>query len=339
MLTRTAGILFSLALTGAPCFGQSTFQEITPGASTRSDVVKVLGQPLRTIDKTRFEYKPPTGIARVEVDYGRAASRVERMDVYFLRPVSRSALLKKFKLPQQPKAKSTNAEGKRVEYFGDPSLLALTYASADADSGVNQISYYSRNLFASTVAKAPGARQNPATQSSPSDSGSGAHGLPPLNLPAEMLPPGSTSASVDRTGRTSTSGGNPPSSGSDATKPATTTTHSSPSSDGSLPMTSSQGASTSAPPESSTSRFGPKEDNTSLDGTTLTYYPRSSVDECQSDCANNGNCEGFGWIRPGAYNPGDSAMCYLLSAVTRKIPHPCCISAVKGGGPAGDPNR
>jgi len=69
--------------------------------------------------------------------------------------------------------------------------------------------------------------------------------------------------------------------------------------------------------------------NISFNGTRITYYPRPSFGQCQADCAAMGNCKGFTWIRPGAYNPGDSAMCYLMSAVTDRVPHPCCISAVK----------
>ena len=69
--------------------------------------------------------------------------------------------------------------------------------------------------------------------------------------------------------------------------------------------------------------------NISFNGSRITYYPRPSFGLCQADCAGNANCRGFTWIRPGAYNPGDSAMCYLMSAVTARIPHPCCISAVR----------
>jgi hypothetical protein len=69
--------------------------------------------------------------------------------------------------------------------------------------------------------------------------------------------------------------------------------------------------------------------NISFDGSRITYYPRSSFEECQSDCAKNSNCKGFTWIRPGAYNPGDSAMCYLMASVTGRATHTCCISAVR----------
>ena len=69
--------------------------------------------------------------------------------------------------------------------------------------------------------------------------------------------------------------------------------------------------------------------NTSFNGSRITYYPRPSFGACQADCSANASCRGFTWIRPGAYNPGDSAMCYLMSAVTARVPHACCISGVR----------
>jgi hypothetical protein len=78
--------------------------------------------------------------------------------------------------------------------------------------------------------------------------------------------------------------------------------------------------------------FGPREDNTYFDGTRIAYYQRPSVDQCQSDCASNGNCQGFTWIQAGTYNPRDAAMCYLFSAVTGKGTARGHISAVKAGG-------
>ena len=70
-------------------------------------------------------------------------------------------------------------------------------------------------------------------------------------------------------------------------------------------------------------------DNMTFNGTRITYYQRTSFELCQSDCAGNANCKGLTWIRPGAYNPSDPGMCYLMSAVTDRVPHSCCISAVK----------
>ena len=70
--------------------------------------------------------------------------------------------------------------------------------------------------------------------------------------------------------------------------------------------------------------------NTSYSGgSRITYYPRASVGQCQADCAANASCRAFTWIRPGAYNPGDSAMCYLMYSVSGPVSHPCCVSGVK----------
>jgi len=64
-------------------------------------------------------------------------------------------------------------------------------------------------------------------------------------------------------------------------------------------------------------------------GSRITYYPRASVGQCEADCAANASCRAFTWIRPGAYNPGDAAMCYLMASVSGPVSHPCCISGVK----------
>lgn len=69
--------------------------------------------------------------------------------------------------------------------------------------------------------------------------------------------------------------------------------------------------------------------NVSFNGSRITYYQRTSFALCQADCAGNASCKGLTWIRPGAYNPSDPGMCYLMSAVTQRVSHACCISAVK----------
>ena len=75
--------------------------------------------------------------------------------------------------------------------------------------------------------------------------------------------------------------------------------------------------------------FSPLDYQASLNGENLTYYPGTTVEQCQADCAKNERCRGFTFIRAGAYNPNDAAMCYLASKVTGSAFHACCISAVK----------
>jgi hypothetical protein len=75
--------------------------------------------------------------------------------------------------------------------------------------------------------------------------------------------------------------------------------------------------------------FGPLDYQASLNGENLTYYRGTTPEQCQADCAKNEKCKGFTFIRAGAYNPNDSAMCYLASLVTGSAVHTCCISGVK----------
>ncbi|NOT61203.1 MAG: hypothetical protein HOP19_13370 [Acidobacteria bacterium] len=85
--------------------------------------------------------------------------------------------------------------------------------------------------------------------------------------------------------------------------------------------------------------FGTREDNMSYNGTRITYHQRPEFSQCQADCANNANCQGFTWIQAGTYNANDAAMCYLMSAVTGRSPARGHYSAVKtaaGGGAAYD---
>jgi hypothetical protein len=74
----------------------------------------------------------------------------------------------------------------------------------------------------------------------------------------------------------------------------------------------------------------PRDDHGSFnEGERLTYYPGTTPEQCQTDCDANSKCTAYTYIRPGAYNPQDPPMCYLMSEVKQLIPGPCCISAKK----------
>jgi hypothetical protein len=70
-------------------FGQSTYEGLTPGKSTRADVERVLGQPVNKVSETLIEYAPPSNPdpsryrvkAKVFVQYRRDSSTVERIAV------------------------------------------------------------------------------------------------------------------------------------------------------------------------------------------------------------------------------------------------------------------
>lgn len=170
MINKALCIIISLLLISTTCPGQSSFQGLTPGSSSRNDAARVLGQPARTLSPALVEYAPSAGIAKVEVEYRAGSAIIERIEVYLLQPVSRAALLQRFNLPQQANAQKTNAEGKLIEFFGGSALLALTYAKADATSGVGNIGYYSRELFAAALGISPGTTRSAPIPSAPAKS-------------------------------------------------------------------------------------------------------------------------------------------------------------------------
>lgn len=145
--------MFLLSLCGA-CLGQSRFQGITPATSTRDDVAKILGQPIRQINPAFFEYKPPAGVAKVEIEYGTVANTqvVRHIEVYFVRPISRPALIKTFSLPQQPELSVLDDKKRLVEYFGNPAFMGLTYVDSDKADGVAQAAYYGPVTYGNILA-------------------------------------------------------------------------------------------------------------------------------------------------------------------------------------------
>jgi hypothetical protein len=76
--------------------------------------------------------------------------------------------------------------------------------------------------------------------------------------------------------------------------------------------------------------WGPRNDNAGInEGERLTYYVGTTPEQCQADCDKTPRCKAYTYIRPGAYNPGDPPMCYLMSEAKELTPSPCCISAIK----------
>ena len=55
MRDKTFCVMLVLLLACAVSVGQSSFQGLTPGQSTRSDVERVLGQPVNTVSDTLIE--------------------------------------------------------------------------------------------------------------------------------------------------------------------------------------------------------------------------------------------------------------------------------------------
>lgn len=69
-------------------FGQSSFKGLTPGKSTRAEVERVLGQPVREVSDTLSEYKTQNKTEKVFVQYNPETSVVERIEAIYPRPAT-----------------------------------------------------------------------------------------------------------------------------------------------------------------------------------------------------------------------------------------------------------
>src|SRR5216684_1558924 len=58
MLNRLSIITLFALLSCSVCLGQSSFMGLTPGKSTRADVERVLGRPVKNVSETLVEYAP-----------------------------------------------------------------------------------------------------------------------------------------------------------------------------------------------------------------------------------------------------------------------------------------
>jgi len=73
-----------------------------------------------------------------------------------------------------------------------------------------------------------------------------------------------------------------------------------------------------------------KHENTSInEGDRITYYPGTTADRCQEDCERDAKCKAYTFIKAGAFNAGDSQMCYLMASIKTLNPNTCCFTGIK----------
>lgn len=68
-MNRVHAILLLALLSCATAFGQATYMGLTAGKSTRADVERVLGQPVKELSKTLVEYNSPEADTKLFVQY------------------------------------------------------------------------------------------------------------------------------------------------------------------------------------------------------------------------------------------------------------------------------
>lgn len=155
MRQRISITVFVVLMCGsATCLAQSSYRGLTPGLSTKANVVRVLGQPVTEISKTFYEYKSDKATEPIFVQYLRDSAVVARIELVYAATHERAGVIRALRLPQHATASQINSKGKLEEYFATAAVV-LTYGGAEIRSGVSRVGYYSRELFESAVIKKP----------------------------------------------------------------------------------------------------------------------------------------------------------------------------------------
>jgi hypothetical protein len=151
---RNLFIIFFIVMSAITCLGQSSFQGLTPGKSTRANVENLMGRPVRQLSETLSEYKSSQRTEQVFVQYVRDSDEIVRIEVTYAYAIERSAALGSANLPERSTRWQINSKNRLEEYFSQ-ALVVLTYMGTDVSTGVTRIGYYSRQLFESSLAKLP----------------------------------------------------------------------------------------------------------------------------------------------------------------------------------------
>jgi hypothetical protein len=161
MKMRAIYVFAFLLLVYASCFGQMTVDGLTPGKSTRAAAERVLGQPVRKVSETLVEYRPMPLTGKIFVQYRAGEDVAERIEVLCrLANSNCNDLTKKWglQLTADPEAVKSLDDGKLVNYYRGPQYVVTTVdpteSCADCTNVPFRIAFYSKELYAVTVAKA-----------------------------------------------------------------------------------------------------------------------------------------------------------------------------------------
>ena len=189
-LSGFTGLVLFAFLMAPHCMGQARFRGLIAGSSTRSQVQKVLGQPVQKVSATLSQYASATAGENIYVQYNSGSDRVERIEIVLPAATPRADEVHSLQLPEQSKSKEIDNKGRLLEYFGSPYDVVLTYAAGDQDSGVTRVGYYSPSLFGATVNQPPAGTPGAGNTANPAPTGTGGEpsGIVPQQPPPESQP-------------------------------------------------------------------------------------------------------------------------------------------------------
>lgn len=142
------------------CLGQSSYKGLTPGQSTRADVARVLGQPVKEVSATLIEYRPQPLTGQIFVQYQKGSTVVERIEVLCRLENSTCEDLTKslnLRLPKKPASEQVGDE-KWKSLYGPPLFIVTSGVMADAAGDSlppSRVAFYSRELYEAYQATLP----------------------------------------------------------------------------------------------------------------------------------------------------------------------------------------
>lgn len=149
---KTLTVSLFLLLSFEICRGQSSYKGLTPGKSSRAEVERVLGRPVKEHSKTLIEYGPQQLTGRIYVQYRTASAVVERIElVCGLESSTCDDFTQSLnlRLPSQSET-GTSKDGKWTMLYGAPHFIVLIGGSTDTTSGqdsTSRVAFYSRELY------------------------------------------------------------------------------------------------------------------------------------------------------------------------------------------------
>ena len=160
-------VISVICLTCLNCFGQSTYKGLSPGKSTKADVTKVLGLPVRNMSETLIEYKfaeaggkayaqyrdksPLAIIERIELTcdgdgwQGKCHDAMSGLQEKFAAGNVRDRLW--------PDAVVGSFSPKRVIYYGGPRFVVITSIRKDSGMYEERFAFYSAPLYEGSMPK------------------------------------------------------------------------------------------------------------------------------------------------------------------------------------------
>jgi len=152
MKYKIVTVMLLILLTAVVSSAQTSYKGLTPGKSTRSEVERVLGRPVKEHSKTLIEYGPQPLTGRIYVQYRTDSAVVERIELVCRLENSTCADFTRslsLRLPEQSET-GTLADTKWTMLYGPPHFIVMSGDAAgmtgDSDA-TSRMAFYSRELY------------------------------------------------------------------------------------------------------------------------------------------------------------------------------------------------